>query len=146
MTDWVESWIHTLSDTSPETNGVAKCPFAKKAWDNNQVKVVYNQDIWGAVAKECDSIGEYRVVLCIQESPDREYEELEAGCDALNRLFAHTGRDIWLLSYQRDKAVVFIQSRADLNSASEALEKLGYYKNYTEEDFNRMILYRRICE
>lgn len=142
MTYWVQSWINELSKPDAIT-GLTVCPFAKKAWDHGFVKVIDAQNLWDAVHREVMSFGEHKVVMCVQEKPEQEYEQLESSCAALNRWFAFIGLDIWLLSYQTDKAIVFIQSLSELDSASIVLEKLGYYKDYDTDDYNRLIRQRR---
>lgn len=143
MNQWVQSWVEELAKPDAIT-GLAGCPFAKKAWDQGFVKVVDAQNLWDAVHREVMSFGEHKVVMCVQDDPDQDYQELEAACAALNRWFAFVGLDIWLLSYQIDKAIVFIQPLSELNSASIALEKLGYYKDYDSKDYDRLIHQRRI--
>lgn len=142
MTQWVQEWVAELS--VPDKNaGVPLCPFAQKAWDKGQVKVVETEDLWGTVHQEVKNFCMHKVVMCVQNDPQQDYEELETRCDALNNWFAFVGLDIWLLSYQKDKAIVFVQLLSDLNSAATALEKLGYYAQYSQEDYDRLIQKRR---
>ena len=141
MSQWVASWVEDLSKPSAET-GVALCPFAKKAWDSGDVKVVESQDLWGAVHKEVQDFGEYKVVVCAREGFNESYAELEAACTALNRWFAFKGVDIWLLGSHMDKTIVFVQRLSELAAASRALEKLGYYAGYSDEDYQRLIAQR----
>ena len=142
MTEWVSGWAQELS--TPRTDGIALCPFAKKAWDSGEVRVVEDQDIWSAVHQEIDCFGTHRVVLCIQPDPEQDYVELETACMALNRWFAFEEKDIWLLSSQmNDSNIVFIQRHSELDTASRSLEKMGYYADYSEEDFERLIQQRR---
>lgn len=145
MTDWIKDWVYKLSEPNTET-GLAECPFAKKAWSQGQVKVVESQNLWETVHREVDNFGDHKVVLCVQENPDQTYLELDAACMALNRWFSFIEKDVWLLSYQIDKTIVFIQSLSELNSASFSLEKLGYYKNYSPEDYSRLISQRRFIK
>jgi len=140
---WVKEWIAELSVPDGKT-GVPLCPFAKKAWDSGLVKVVNTNALWDTVHQEVKSFGTYKVVMCVQDDPQQGYEELEARCDALNNWFVFVGMDIWLLSYQKDKTIVFVQPLSDLDSAAVALEKLGYYAGYSPEDYDRLIQKRRI--
>jgi hypothetical protein len=95
------------------------------------------------VCQEAKNFGSHKVVMCIQEDPQYTYDELDGGCASLNQWFAYTNMDIWLLSYQIDRAIVFLQPLSELDTASVALEKLGYYKNYESDDYNRLIKLRR---
>lgn len=142
MKQWVANWIADLTKTDEKT-GVALCPFAEKAWDQGAVSVVHTKDLWQSVHEAVKNFGEHKVVMCIQEELDQEYEELELECAALNRWFAFNKMDIWLLSSHREYSIVFVQRLSDLDSASIALEKLGYYEGYEQQDFDRLILQRR---
>lgn len=144
MTQWVQDWIAELSEPA-ETTGVPLCPFAQKAWDRGHVKVIAGcgDALWGTVHQEASKFGTHKVVMCVQDDPQQEYAELEARCDALNNWFAFIGADIWLLAYQKNSAIVFIQSLSDLASASVVLKKLGYYSEYSPDDYDRLIQKRQ---
>lgn len=145
VNDWVKSWVDTLAQPNPGTAGVPLCPFAKKSWDRGLVKVVQTEDLWQTVHEEVTNFFDrHDVVMCIQEDFDGEYEELEMQCDTLNNWFALSGKDIWLLSYQRDQTIVFIQALSKLDSASVLLEKLDYYTSYSPEDYDRLVHKRRL--
>lgn len=141
MSQWVESWVKELAKPDAVT-GIAICPFAKKAWVAGDVKVVETQDLWNAVHQEVKTFGRHKVVVCTRESFEESYEELEAACTALNRWFAFQNMDIWLLSSHRNKTIVFVQRLSELAAASRAIEKLGYYTNYANEDYQRLIVQR----
>lgn len=142
MSNWISSWVQELS--APRKGMLPQCPFAKKAWDDQEVKVVVSQDLWQTVHKEVSDFGSHKVVLCLQPEPQYEYVELEAACSALNHWFAFEGQDIWLLSSEMNgNSIVFIQKLSELETASHSLEKLGYYVDYSEEDFDRLIGQRR---
>ena len=144
INQWVEEWVDTLSESDPQTNGIPLCPFAKPAWHKGHVDVQKDQDLWDLVFREVDKFdGTHKVVMCVQEEPEQDYFELEAACGALNRWFAATGLDIWLLAYQEDRAIVFIQTLSDLDDAADTLQKLGYYKHYSDADYQRLIEQRR---
>lgn len=142
VTDWVAGWIEELSSAQGEK--MPQCPFARKAWQADEVKVIESQELWKAVYDEVCGFGEHKVVLCIQPVPEQEYTELEAACNALNHWFSSEQRDIWLLSSERNgSSIVFIQKLSELELASRSLEKLGYYSEYSAEDFERLIDMRR---
>lgn len=143
MKQWVEGWIAELARTDMNT-GLAQCPFAKKAWDQGAVNVVHTDDLWKSVHEAVQNFGKYKVVMCIQEEMDQEYEALELECSALNRWFAFNKQDIWLLASHKDYCTVLVQRLSELDSASVALEKQGYYAEYEQRDYDRLILQRRV--
>lgn len=143
MNEWVQNWISDL--TKPDSvTGIPLCPFAQKAWDQGHVKVVNTDNLWNAVHAEIENFGEHRLVMCIQDEITHDYASLEAACSALNRWFSFTDKDIWLLSSQMNRDIVFIQRLSELDAASVALEKLGYYDAYDKEDYERLIGQRRL--
>ena len=144
INQWIEEWVEALSEPDLGVNGAPLCPYAKNAWNKGQVDVQIDQDLWGLVTREVDKFdGTYRVVMCVGEESNQDYFEVEAACNALNNWFALKGLDIWLLSYQEDKTVVFIQRLSDLDDAADTLHKLGYYENYDADDYQRLIQQRR---
>jgi hypothetical protein len=143
MTQWAKEWVESLSKPDASA-GIPLCPFAQKAWDAGDVKIVSAEDLWSSVFEEVRNFGDHRVVMCVLEEPQQEYFELEAACMALNKWFAFSGADLWLLGYQKERTIVFVQRLSELDSASIALEKLGYYKHYEPEDYDRLIMQRRL--
>jgi len=142
----LEDWIlNELSIPSEETNGLPLCPYAKKAWLNNEVRLVWqDEDLWKRVFTEIDNFDDtYKVVICGIEDSEQTYEELESFCFALNARFAHEGKDIWLLSFEGDYTMVFIQRLSHLDRAAAWLERKGYYNNYSQEDYKKLIADRR---
>lgn len=143
MIRWIDDWVEKLAEPDPDTNNVPLCPYAKQAWNKGQVKVIETTSLWDTVHEQVDQFnGSYKVVMCVQEEPEQDYFELDAACMALNRWFVYTGLDIWLLSYQEDRAIVFIQTLSDLDDAADTLEKLGYYEKYDGDDYQRLVKLR----
>ncbi len=147
MRELIEEWVHNdLSVIDPDV-GYAPCPFAKKALMDGRLRVVEcegRQDLWSKVAAECSSFSsDHSVVICLEEEPSQTYEEVESACVAMNEWFACNKLDLWLLSFQTDFTMVFIQRLSELDDASKILEKTGYYKNYSKEDYLNLILTRR---
>lgn len=140
MTRWIEDWIVKLSEPDPQANNLPLCPYAKQAWNKGQVKVIETIDLWDTVYEQIDRFdGTHRVVMCVEEEPKQTYFELDAACMALNQWFARTGFDVWLLAYQEERAIVFIQTLSDLDDAADTLQKLGYYEQYSDADYQRLV-------
>ena len=143
IVQWVEEWVDVLSKPDSATKGTPLCPFAKQAWHKGQVNVQTEQDLWGLVCREIEKFDDtYKVVMCVQDEPEQDYFELEAACHSLNRWLVYSGLDIWLLSYQEDRSIIFIQRLSDLDDAADTIQKLGYYANYSAEDYQRLIKQR----
>ena len=145
MEKYIERWImEDLTPVDPDV-GFALCPYAKKAWTDDRVKVVVcDGDLWDRVADECVNFdSKNAITVCIEEGPDRGYEELEAACMAMNSYFSATKQDLWVLVFEGEVAIIFIQRLSELDDASQKLEKVGYYENYEPEDYIKLILTRR---
>ena len=138
--------MNDLSVLDPDL-GFAPCPYAKKAFNENKLKVVEcfsRQDLWETIAVQCKNFSnKHSIIICLEEEPSQTYEEVEAACIAMNEWFAYNKMDIWLLAFQTNFTMVFIQRLSELDDASQKLEKVGYYKNYDPEDYVNLILNRR---
>ena len=143
----LEDWIlDELCKPDEFVNGNALCPFARNAWLSEKVKTREEVgDIWDAVYEEIATFDDtYQVVVCGNYGEKYTYDDLEAGCFALNGWLAATGVDIWLLSF-KDKGLnmIFVQRLTDLDNASAKLERLDYYVNYDPDDYHRLVETRK---
>jgi hypothetical protein len=141
----IRAWAENLAKPTEYNNGVASCPFALPAIESGEVTVVVTDDWIEDTVRACRAFEQldYKVILIWDSSFDGSYEQLEAGCTMLNRKFTEQGKDIWLLCYLGDEAIVFVQRWSELENAAAKLEKLGYYTNYDPQEYERLILGRR---
>ena len=125
--------------------GFAPCPYAKKALRDDRLKLVKCEgDLWKKVTEECKNFDtNYSVAICYEEEPEEKYEQIESACMALNEWFALNKMDVWVLAFQTDFTMVFVQRLSELDDASQKLEKMGYYENYERDDYVKLILTRR---
>ena len=125
--------------------GFAPCPFAKKAFKDNKLKIIEcSDDLWKEVAKQSkDFDSRYSVIICTQEEPNQTYEQVESACMALNDWFSVNELDVWVLAFQTNFTMVFVQKLSELDDASQKLEKMGYYESYDPSDYVKLILNRR---
>ncbi len=147
MKELIEEWVHTDLSVVDKDAGFAPCPFAKKALQDDKLKVVEcldTEDLWATVSSQCKNFDKrHSVIICTEEEAEQPYEQVEAACVAMNNWFTVNKIDLWLLAFQTDFTMVFIQRLSELDEASKKLEKMGYYENYTREDFITLILARR---
>jgi uncharacterized protein (TIGR02466 family) len=152
----VKDWIKHLSQSTEYNNGIAKCPFAEQALNSGEVKTTVSKNLWEDVFKECFNFKntKLKVSMFIDYNYSEDYPLLDMQCKTLNKFFAQTNMDIWLLAYYRPKekeytgvkpegAIIFVQKWSDLENASQKLEKLGYYKNYNLDEYNYHVMSRR---
>jgi len=147
MRELIEEWVHTDLSVVDKDAGFAPCPFAKKALHQGKLKVVEcsdTDDLWKTVVAQCKKLtSKHSVVICIEENAEQPYDQVEAACAVMNEWFAANKIDLWLLAFQTDFTMVFIQRLSELDDASKKLEKMGYYENYSKEDYIDLILTRR---
>lgn len=141
----IREWAQELAKPTKFNNGVSSCPFALPAIDAGEVSSMVSSNLWLDVMSE--SLGfdllDQKVLMIFAPDYEGDYAELESRCMALNEIFTASGIDIWLLSYMHDDVIVFVQRWSELEKAAAKLEKLGYYKNYERDDYERHILARR---
>ena len=102
------------------------------------------EDLWKTVVAQCKRFtSNHSVVICVEENAEQPYDQVEAACVVMNEWFAANKIDLWLLAFQTDFTMVFIQRLSELDDASKKLEKMGYYENYTKDDYIGLILTRR---
>lgn len=173
--DEIREWSkEALESKNPYFNDLPACPYAKKVWADQQVKVVFKhcantQPLFDEV---CGFNDGYELIIVVDlaypEDPVKFHEWLEHINDAIsNDVFGD--RDLWVMGFhpnddandlvddgsfeplvEVEYAMIFIQRLSRVMDASEKLKKQGYYDKYFEE-YNveelferRSALYRRL--
>ena len=117
--------MHTDLSVVDKDAGFAPCPFAKKALQDDKLRVVDcldTEDLWRTVASQCKNFSKkYSVVICTEENAEQPYEQVEAICSAMNEWFSVHKLDLWLLAFQTNFTMVFIQRLSELDDASKKL-------------------------
>tara|TARA_R100000773_G_C4218874_1_gene117409 strand:+ start:2333 stop:2857 length:525 start_codon:yes stop_codon:yes gene_type:complete len=160
----IRAWSkEVLEPKSDFHNGLPACPFAKKSWLNERVKIqVCQEDDWSdltdSILKFDDSID---VLIYVNNNWDHITDtEFDARVDIINALGIKL--DLWVMSSHpnhEDKPgfennedldphdsmyMVFVQKHKELVDASDKIKKLGYYSNWSKEVFNEFIIKRKI--
>lgn len=160
LKDWSEK---VLEVPNPHLNGMPACPYARKAWMDNKVKVIETPDVLLSALLNRHLIGEYDLIIVASFTmPDNEtmqltieqynelaaYEDLhfmlfhpEYGADEaeLDFLYDHN----WQSSLDKEYCMVFIQSLSQVDDASKQLEKKGYYSTFPADEYQNLVLDRR---
>ncbi len=170
----IRAWsAHALEKVSPHFNGLAPCPYAKKAWQENRVAIVFryggNQCLFNILSEFSDALD---LVLIVdqhtRQSAEEFHEFLENMNDAIsNGIFGD--RDLWLMGFHPDDdsndfvddgtfephvntpySLTFVQRLSKVQEAADKLKKMGYYEAYLAEYDaaelfeKRETLYRRL--
>ena len=147
--DWSEKVLEVPSD---EFNGLPPCPYAKKAWMRNKVRIHVTAGVSDCIQikKECpddDSVD----VVAWTDYKKMSAEKFDQWLDDLNE--SHNG--VWVIGFHPDHpadesleefegngapeyALILIQSLKHLSKSSKSISNRGYYRNYTKPDINHI--------
>ena len=167
---------HTLQKPNPYFNNLPACPYAKKAWAEGSVAVLFKyennfQTVYSTVSQFDDAFDLVIVVdLAYKKDPDAFHDYLEQMNEAISRGF-FIDRDVWLMGFHPhddendyldeatfeqlvsdEYAMIFIQRLSKVYKSSQQLKALGYYEEYAK-DYDvetifaqRETLYRRLVD
>jgi len=134
------------------------CPFAKKTWETEKVDIILSECIyWTDLADiGLDFPKDKDVVIYCDINMDMDVFHFDSRISMLNSFLNPI--NLWVMGFHQDhdeKDVViqehfephfdesynmlFMQRLDELNKASERLEKIGYYNNWNQEDFQNIL-------
>ena len=167
---------HTLQKPNPYFNNLPACPYAKKAWTEGRVAVLFKseknyQTIYSTISQFDDTFDLVIVVdLAYKKDPEEFHNYLEQMNEAISQgIFID--RDVWLMGFHPhddenayldeatfeqlvsdEYAMIFIQRLSKVYKSSQQLKALGYYEEYAK-DYDvetifaqRETLYRRLID
>jgi len=160
----LRSWSReVLEIASAHLNGLPPCPYAKQAWAEDRVAVIETDRILLDTLKACTEFhlrNKDLVVVASHYIPD--IEELQEFVDTLNEAFPqihcmpfHPDYDAedaglefltdndWESEIDDLYCMVFIQDLRAVVSASDKLERLGYYAAYPPDEYDTLVTARR---
>ena len=170
----IRAWsAHALEKNSPYFNGLPPCPYAKKAWQDNRVAIIFkyggNQCLFN-VLTEFNAALDLVIIVDrhARQTPDEFHDYNDGLNDAISRgIFGD--RDLWVMGFHPEDdandfiddgtfephvntpyAMTFVQRLSKVLEAADKLKQMGYYDAYLEE-YNasdlfekRETLYRRL--
>ena len=172
----IRAWsAQVLEKESPYFNGLPPCPYAKKAWQDNRVAIIFkyggNRGLFDVLTKFNDALD---LVIIVDRNPQQTSEEFHDYNDALNDAISRGifgDRDLWVMGFHPDDeandfvqdvsfeaktddtyAMIFVQRLTKLHLAADKLHKKGYYAAYDglyDSDgiyARREQLYRRLTD
>ncbi len=148
---------HTLQKPNPYFNNLPACPYAKKAWSEGRVAVLFKsennyQAIYSTVSQFDDTFDLVIVVdMAYKKDPEEFHNYLEQMNEAISRgIFID--RDVWLMGFHPhddendyldeatfeqlvsdEYAMIFIQRLSKVYKSSQQLKALGYYEEYAKD-------------
>lgn len=171
IVDWS---MNVLSKPNPFFGGMLPCPYAKQAWLDGKVAVLFKyesnkQSIYSTVSQFDDN---FDVAIIVDFKFDEDPEQFHDYLDGMNDVIADgmfLDRDIWLMGFHPhdeesefvedvdfqplvdvEYALIFVQRLSKLQEAADKLDKKRYYDTYNDQ-YNvreifekRKTLYRRL--
>ena len=170
----IRAWsAHALEKNSPHFNGLPPCPYAKKAWHDNRVAIIFkyggNQCLFNVLGEFNDALD---LVLIADRNERKTSEAFHDYLDALNDAISRGifgDRDLWGMGFHPDDdandfvddgtfephintpyALIFVQRLSKVQEAADKLKQMGYYDAYladydaAELFEKRETLYRRL--
>lgn len=154
---------HVLEVPSAHLNGLPPCPFARKAWLDNQVRVIETKDVLTSALLHRDLVKSYDLVVLasynlpnpeLMEQKIEEYNDKYAQDDLYFMLFhpeygaEEAELDFlydteWMSGIEEEYCMIFIQSLSKVDDASLQLEGKGYYEAFPNDEYETLVLKRR---
>ena len=113
-------------------NGLPPCPYAAKAWAEEEMPEMEYLDGWCDGMNEALSVAGMDMHLMVFH-PD--YDAVDAGLDFL----VNDG----ITSEELEYCMVFVQKLSPLDDAALSLEKSGYYEHFPDDVYESLVLDRR---
>lgn len=157
-------WSYEVLEVPSEhLNGFPPCPYARKAWKDNQVLVAEVDYIYTETLHYCavfSKLNKRLVVVASYAIPDIEafssfVEGLNEAYPELHCMQFHpdfgaedaeldflTDND-WESDIEAPYCMIFIQNLADVVESSDRLEELGYYKGYPDDEYEELVVKRK---
>jgi len=166
IADDLREWsMNVLEVPNPHLDGLPACPYAKKAWQDDKVKIVETKNIYKETLRQCNEFADnaYDLTICASFTIPN-MQEFSTWCEERNSLLAKQDLHImgfhpefgaeeaeldflyehsWESSVKDEYCMVFIQSLSQVDDASLKLEKLDYYKVYPEDEYQELVINRR---
>jgi hypothetical protein len=162
----IQAWsAHALEKNSPYFNDMPPCPFAKKAWRDGRVSVIFkyggNQCLFNVLT---EFNAAFDLVLIVDRNTRQTAEQFHDYLDGLNEAISRGifgDRDLWVMGFHPDDdvndfiddgtfephvntpyAMIFVQRLSKVQEAADKLKEMGYYDAYLEE-YNASELFQK---
>ena len=163
-----------LEKPSPYFNNLPPCPYARNAWVDDKVAILFiheenYQTLYSCMSQWDDK---HDIAIIADLGNTKNSEDFHEYLDGLNNCISEgmfIDKDIWLMGFHPDDepsefvqdvefaplvetpyAMIFVQRLSKLQQAADKLDKKGYYDTYDAEYNTRDIyelretLYRRL--
>lgn len=162
----IRNWSsYVLEVPNDNLNGLPACPYAKKAWKDNKVKVIETDDVYIEALSHVGLVLDktYDLLVCASyQLPDAEdmnrwVTKMNSALASNNAYFMCFHPDYgaeeaeldflydtdWESSVEESYCMIFIQRLDHVDDKSKQLEKLGYYQAFNQNEYETLVLKRR---
>jgi len=146
-----------LEKPSSHFNDLPPCPYARAAWLDNKVSILFKhedsyQTLYSCISQYDDN---FDVAIVVDLLNDKESDDFHEYLDLLNDAISNgmfVDKDIWLMGFHPDDepsdfveeivfeekidtsyCMIFVQRLSKLQQAADKLDKKGYYDSYKGE-------------
>lgn len=164
LIDWSAT---VLEKPSPHFNNLPPCPYARQAWIDSRVAVLYKyetnkQTLYNTVSQFDDN---FEIAIIIDFKFDKDPDLFHTYLDEMNDAIADgmfIDRDVWVMGFHphdeesdfvadvdfqpqidAEYAMIFVQRLSKLQEAADKLDKKGYYDTYNGQYNAREIYDKR---
>jgi len=160
--DWSQE---VLEVPNAHLNGLPACPYAKRAWMDNKVKVIETEDVYIEALSHVGLVldGTYDLLICASydlptaEDMNRWVTKMNRSMASINAYFMCFHPEYgaeeaeldflyeheWESNVQDEYCMIFVQRLTDVDDKSRQLEKLGYYQAFNEGEYDSLVIQRR---
>ena len=163
ITQWSSK---ALEISSPFFNNLPPCPYARKAWADDKVAIIFKKEDSYQTLYKCISCFDdaFDLAIVVDLDNTKNPEDFHDYLDSLNDFIAEgtfIDEDIWLMGFHPDDepnelveevaidavtdtsyAMIFVQRLSKLQEAADKLNKKGYYNSYNS-DYNVLEIYEK---
>jgi hypothetical protein len=155
--DEIRAWSsHALEKQNPYFAGLPACPYAKAAWQNNRVHILFKRGGDEFLADHLKNFDDsFDLIIVANQDEDKSSEALHDYLDRVNVEIANNlfgQRDLWVMGFHPNDgrndfvdhgtfepitntcySMIFVQRLSKIQEAADKLKELGYYDQYLEE-------------
>lgn len=155
--DEIRAWsAYALEVPNPYFAGLPACPYAKAAWQNNRVHILFKRGGDEFLANHLENFDDsFDLVIIANQDEDKSSDDYHDYLDQLNVAISENifgQRDLWVMGFHPDDgqnelvddgtfepltdtrySMIFVQRLSKIQEAADKLKELGYYDQYLEE-------------
>ena len=148
---------YVLEPRNPEFNGIPACPYARAAWEDNKVDIVFKEEkSYELLSDTLENWDDSKdLVIIVDTDFIKREDRFHEYNDIINKRISkntYKDKDLWVMGFHPDDdeqelldseefepetdieyALVFVQRLSKLEQAAEKLRSVGYYEQYFKE-------------